>query len=71
MTPSFLIAPRVNSPWWPLSVAQLLGRNKPAGVYQLPYEDWLLWRYAFGCKGEGFQPAPAGLTLHTILQEAA
>lgn len=66
----FLIAPRVNSPWWPLALASALGNGRAPDTYPVAFHDWLLWLYAFARKGEGFQPAPAGLTLDR-LEEAA
>ena len=58
-----------SSPWWIADIAKVIGCGRPPGVYMPPFECWLLWRYAFEIKGEGFQAAPAGTTLG--LQEAA
>lgn len=70
MAANWFIAPTVKSPWWPLAVAEVLGRGHAPGVYQLGFHDWVLWHYAFHLRGVGFLPAPATLTLDTLPEAA-
>lgn len=51
-----MIIVRPDSPYWPLAVAYLLGQKKAPGIYNLSYQDWILWHVAFLIRGAGFQP---------------